>query len=359
MRFNCECCGYATDKKSSMTTHEKTKKHALNLAKSQIQIEARLLAEQGVKEQHERELMGLEDVNVFIPEPIVESPKPKVEKQKVEKPKKYTKKEYIRIINDWYEMNSKGVGIKESLNVGEYVKFIEKNKISIEEVEEWKKGTEVEREGLMNIIRRYNKLADAFRYNTEIRNKYSFVTTKHWTIPLLKQAINRLGLTDEKFDNMDKEYEVENQKCIEKLFQRQQERDKHKMEIERLKGLIEECDEETQIEIANEVMEIMSVPLRAEIKKEHQIQTLYPLYRIPDPKRIFTYTYKHGGITTIALHYDYNITWDNGKNWWDEDANVTFEVDLNWYKIEDKKIDIYSEIIERHYDSYARGYVMK
>jgi len=65
MKFNCECCGYATDKKSSMTTHEKTKKHASNLAKSQIQIEC-------VKEQHERELMGLEDVNVFIPKPIVE-----------------------------------------------------------------------------------------------------------------------------------------------------------------------------------------------------------------------------------------------------------------------------------------------
>ena len=66
MKFNCECCGYATDKKSSMTTHEKTKKHASNLAKSQIQTG------ECVKEQHERDLMGLEDVNVFIPEPIVE-----------------------------------------------------------------------------------------------------------------------------------------------------------------------------------------------------------------------------------------------------------------------------------------------
>ncbi len=65
MKFNCECCGYATDKKSSMTSHEKSKKHASNLAKQQLQTEC-------VKEQHEGELMGLEDVNVFIPEPKVE-----------------------------------------------------------------------------------------------------------------------------------------------------------------------------------------------------------------------------------------------------------------------------------------------
>jgi hypothetical protein len=65
MRFNCECCGYATDKKSSMTTHLKTKKHASNLTKQQLQTEC-------VKEQHERELMGLEDANVFIPKPKVE-----------------------------------------------------------------------------------------------------------------------------------------------------------------------------------------------------------------------------------------------------------------------------------------------
>lgn len=77
MRFNCECCGYATDKKSSMTTHEKTKKHASNLIKQQVQIE-------GVKEQHERDLMGLNDVNVFIPEPIVEEETPEPEKQEIE-----------------------------------------------------------------------------------------------------------------------------------------------------------------------------------------------------------------------------------------------------------------------------------
>ena len=62
MKHICECCGYATDKKSSMTAHLKTKKHASNLAKSQIQID----------EQHERDLMGLEDVDVYVPEPIVE-----------------------------------------------------------------------------------------------------------------------------------------------------------------------------------------------------------------------------------------------------------------------------------------------
>ncbi len=343
MRFNCECCGYATDKKSSMTTHEKTKKHASNLAKNQVQIG-------DAKEQHERDLMGLEDVNVFIPEPKVKEPK-------VEKQKKYTKKDYIRIINDWYEMNSKGMAVKGSLNVGEYVKIIENNKISVEEVEEWKKGTEIEREGLLDILYRYNKLAEAFRYNTELSKKYGMVTSKHWTIPLLKQAINRLGLTDEKFDNMDKEYAIENEKFLERQRKIQEHRDKQQMEIERLKGLIEECDEDTQIEIAKEFMEIKSVSLREYIMKTHQDNRLY--HPIPDPTRPLIYLNERGGCCNYTSQFRYKITWDNEKNWWDEDANVTFEVDLKWYKIEGKNIDIYTEIIERHYDNYTRGFVMK
>jgi hypothetical protein len=62
-----------------MTTHEKTKKHASNLAKQQLQTEC-------VKEQHEGELMGLEDVNVFIPEPKVEEEVPKPEPEEVDDP---------------------------------------------------------------------------------------------------------------------------------------------------------------------------------------------------------------------------------------------------------------------------------
>jgi hypothetical protein len=329
-----------------MTTHEKTKKHASNLAKNQVQTG-------DAKEQHERDLMGLEDVNVIIPEP------------KVKKPKKYTIRQNRRIIENWVKMTTgrNHYTVTHLKKAGYYVKYIEEHKINIQEVEQWikeqdeiKKARDAVWSEAHNIVQRYNKLVNKFiEFSEDGVSHYPFGSIKGGLSPM--EVIEKYEITTEKFDIMDKEYAIENEKFLERQRKIQEHKDKHKMEIERLKGLIEECDEDTQIEIAKEVMEMKSVPLREYIIKNHQGNLLY--HPIPDPTQALRYLNERGGSCNGASQFRYKITWDNEKNWWDEDANVTLEVDLNWYMIEGKKIDIYTEIIERHYDNYTRGFVMK
>ena len=402
MKHNCECCGYATDKKSSMTAHLKTKKHSKNLR-------YKLEQEEQKREEHESDLMRLEDVNVCIPKPKVEQfyipkmkkrreledlwikqeeqkreeqelnlmrledvnvyipkskPKkekvakePKPKKEKVVKPKKYTKDDYIEIINYWYEMNSKSIRITKTHKLDVYIEYIKKNNINIEDVETWIKNTDAERDELMSIVNRYNSLA--FDINSlSKKNKYHEVRCIFWSIQLLKKVIKQQNLTEEKFEIMEKEKEMENEKYLERKRKDQEEWDEKNQKLDRLKNLIEECDDYTKNEIALEVFYNLSKQSQEDAIKTHKkVMRDYP-DAIPSPSMSFMYDIGH-----VKVHFSidsyYEIIWDEGKNWWDEDANIRHEIQIDWYKYHHRSLGEYTEIIERHYDNFTRGFVLK
>ena len=318
MRFNCECCGYATDKKSSMTTHEKTKKHASNLVKSQIQTG------EYVKEQHERDLMGLEDVNVIAP------------KIKVVKPKKYTMKQNRRIIENWVKMttNRKHYTVTHLEKAGYYVKYIEEHNINIQEVEQWieeqekeKKARDIVWHRASCLIERYNKLVLNFAIISENGESiYPSASCKGGLSAM--DVLEKYGITTEKLDDMDKEFKIEYEEFKRvikpKRLEKRLERQKEQVELVDMLYFID--DEDLKRDMISEFVELKHKP-------------------------------KNDGIRDYHITFMTGEIQDQCKIWltMTDDEKLTEARDAIPYH----EHEISKEIIERYYDSYTRGYVMK
>jgi hypothetical protein len=224
-------------------------------------------------------------------------------------------------------MNSKNVSVSERHNLSVYIHIIEIQKIDIDEVAEWKKNTEIERQELMNVIIRYNKLASDIRWVTEMNGKpYSQIGCDRWTIPMLKRAISHYGLTTEKFDDMEKELEIKTKKRVEDEKKYKEELlKKQKEQVILVDMLYSIDDEDLKRDMISEFVELVDKPCDG-----------------------LRECYNNRMATTIQEQYEIWLTLTDEKKL----TGARHALPHHTYEIN-------KEIIERHYDSYARGYVMK
>jgi len=196
-----------------------------------IEEEAKLMNDDETdsdKEQHERGLMGLEDIKVCVPKKKVKNDDWKI-KNNVRK----AKEEYIGIINHWCEMTSiPREEVKIFNRLSSYVKFIEKN-IDIDELNEWKKKTDPERNELNDKIIRWVKAYEKFYCDWALDiGDCCIAGDKNSTMSRKRGVIEKYKITEEST------VLLENQ-----LVERQE-----------LKEKLKECDDETIANINYDVI---------------------------------------------------------------------------------------------------------
>jgi hypothetical protein len=301
MRFNCECCGFSSDRKSAYNAHTYTKKHATNLAKKEFQTEC-------VKEQRERELMGLEDVKV----------KPK-------KKSKMTVNKYIEIIarfSDMYDYtkdkkyqnpcilhlswNMPNLRLKR-MPIAYYEKEMKILKIDVEKVEKWYKETLPRRNHLLELIKIHNGLS-------------------------LHILIQHSGLLSD-LENQVRIHKLEDPDTIEKLTQQ---RNSHETKLreraEKIIRLADMCygiDDDDLIEdMLNEIVEHACILSDFDVGRDFF-------------KRELSRNYKECRKEWLEIT-DEEERLSNTK------FAIPFRIDENTV-----------EIIKRYYENFTRGFVMK
>ena len=301
MRFNCECCGFSSDRKSAYNAHTYTKKHTTNLSKEEFQKES-------VKEQRERELMGLEDVKV----------KPK-------KKSKMTVKKYIEIIarfSDMYDYtkdkkyknpcflhlgwNIPNLKMKK-MPIAFYEKEMKFLKIDVEKVEKWYEETLPRRNYLLELIKNHNRLS-------------------------LSVIIQHQGILSD-LEYQVRIYKLEDPATIEKLTQQRKSYEKRLREkAETTLIYVDMCygidDDDLKNDMLNEIAEHIC-------------------------KLVDYYAGKDYFKSKLSKDYEENRKeWLEITNEEERLSNAKFAISFN---IDDTVI----EIIQRYYETHVRGFVMK
>ena len=198
-----------------------------------IEEEAKLMNDDETdsdKEQHERGLMGLEDIKVCVRVP---KKKAKSNDWKIKNNVGKAKEEYNGIINHWCEMNSiPREEVKIYNKLSSYVKFIEEN-IDIDELNEWKKRTAPEQVELTEKINRWVKAYERFHNGWALYSSECCIAgDKNSTMLQKRKLIEKYKITEESTALL------ENQ-----LVEKQD-----------LKEKIKECDNETMANINYDVI---------------------------------------------------------------------------------------------------------
>ena len=161
-----------------------------------------------------------------------------------------TKKAMIELINNWYIIRGKSVGISKKLGKDEYQQIIWGEDINERDVSILLERTREEREELRYMIDEYNDIKRQIYKSSLNEDLYPFELDYKlipqcnlWSIPNMKKKIKQFKVTQETIQSMK-----------EQLAMNKIKNEEHKRAIDELKEKLKECDEETIANINYDVI---------------------------------------------------------------------------------------------------------